>query len=359
MVEPVMVLGGGLAGASAALRLARAGIRVKLFERHTGPHHKVCGEFLSVEAQSDLRDTGLEPIALGAVPIDQVRVIRGKKKVTSRLPFTALGIGREILDEALLDAAGKAGAEVRRGVKVIAMAPEGIETSEGGCRPETVFLATGKHDLRGAKRPDAGAGADYIGFKMHWRISAAQDAELGGAIELLLFEGGYVGLQRIGTRLMNFCALARRDRFCGSWNGLLAELAREPHVARRLDGASEAFDRPVSIAGLPYGYVHRPEQDRDGLFRLGDQAALTAPLTGDGMAIALRSAALAAECYRRGLGSADYTRRLNREIGGQVRRAMLLHRLVDLPILPVALGVLAIYPSLLGRLATATRLEIA
>ena len=359
MVEHVAVLGGGLAGASAALRLARAGIRVELFERHAGPHHKVCGEFLSVEAQSDLRDTGLDPMHLGAVPIDRVRIVRGTKNVTSRLPFIALGISREILDEALLDAAGKAGAEVRRGVKVIAMGPEGIETSEGSCRPQTVFLATGKHDLRGAKRPDAGAGASYIGFKLHWRISAAQDAELGRAIELLLFEGGYVGLQRIGSRLMNFCALVRRDRFGGSWSGLLAALAREPHVARRLEGASEAFDRPVSIAGLPYGHVHRPEQDRDGLFRLGDQAALTAPLTGDGMAIALRSAALAAECYRRGLGSADYTCRLNRAIAGQVRRAMLLHRLVDLPVLPVALRLLGIYPSLLGRLAAATRLESA
>ena len=356
MVAPVAVLGGGLAGASAALRLAQAGIGVDLFERQAGPHHKVCGEFLSVEAQRDLHDLGFDPLRLGAVPIERIRVVRGTKSVESRLPFTALGISREVLDQALLDAAARAGAHVHRGVKVVALDAGGIDTGAGRFCPETVFLATGKHDLRGAKRPEPGARGDEIGFKMHWRITAEQDAELGSAIELVLLDGGYVGLQRVAARVMNVCALVRREGFGGSWNGLLTAIAREPHVARRLDGASEMLRRPTSIAALPYGYVHRPGDDRESLYRLGDQAALTAPLTGDGMAIALRSAALAVACHRSGRGPLDYTRILRREVGGQVRRAMALHRLVGLPVLSLTLGLLRLHPSLLGRLAAATRL---
>lgn len=356
MVEPVAVLGGGLAGASAALRLARAGIAAHLFERQAAAHHKVCGEFLSVEAQRDLRDMAFEPLRLGAVPIDRVRIVNGRKSVESRLPFTALGISREVLDEALLDAAAAAGATVRRGLRVTGIEDHGIRTGEGLFQTETVFLATGKHDLRGAARPDARERGGHLCFKMHWRISAGQDEELGSAVELVLFDGGYLGIQRVAARVMNFCVLVRRERFCGSWTGLLENLARDDHVARRLDGARELLDRPASIAGLPYGYVHRPRDDRKNLFRLGDQAALTAPLTGDGMAIALRSAALAVDCFRSGLAPADYTRLLHRAISGQVRKAMLLHHGTGLPVLPLALGLLGLWPSLLGRLAAATRL---
>lgn len=356
MVEPVTVLGGGLAGASAALRLARAGIGVDLFERQAGPHHKVCGEFLSVEAQRDLRDMAFEPLRLGAVPIDRVRIVSGRKSAESRLPFTALGVSREVLDEALLDAAAAAGARVLRGTRVTAIEDGGVRTSAGRFPAKTLFLATGKHDLRGMNRPDGGERSRHVAFKMHCRITAGQAEELGHAVELVLFDGGYLGLQRVAERVMNLCVLVRRERFGGSWTDLLAELMREDHVARRLDGALEMLDRPASIAGLPYGYLHHPADDRPGLFRLGDQAGLTAPLTGDGMAIALRSAALAVDCLRAGRSSASYSGLLRREIAGQVRKAMLLHQLAALPVLPIAMGLLRFWPPLLGRLAAATRL---
>lgn len=357
MVEPVAVLGGGLAGAATALRLARAGIAVQLFERQTGPHHKVCGEFLSVEAQRDLRDMAFDPVRLGAVSIDRVRLVRGRKSAACRLPFTALGISREVLDEALLDAAADAGAMIRRGIRITAIEDDGVRTSAGGFRADTLFLATGKHDVRDVKRPPPGAQPEYLAFKMHWRISPEQGEALGHAVELVLFDGGYLGLQRVAAGVMNFCVLVRRDRFGGTWADLLAELVREDHVARRLDGACELLERPASIAGLPYGYVHRPADDRKGLFRLGDQAALTAPLTGDGMAIALRSAGLAFDCFRSGLDPESYTRLLRREIGGQVRKAMMLHRVAGMPFVSLALGLPGFGPGLLGRLAAATRLS--
>lgn len=355
------VLGGGPAGASAALLLARAGRDVHLFERQAGPHHKICGEFLSVEAQRDLRAMAFEPLRLGAVAIDRVRIVSGSATVEARLPFTGLGVSRLVMDEALLEAAQAAGAHLRRGEKVLSIDDCAVHTTKGRFEAETLLLATGKHDLRGARRPSAerpGRRADYLGFKMHWRISAEQEAALGNAVELVACDHGYLGLQRVAPRVMNFCALIRRDGFTGSWPALLAELARQDHIARRLDGATDLFARPCTVAGLPYGQVQRPADDRAGLFRLGDQAALTAPLTGDGMAIALRSAALAAESLLAGMGSADYTRRLRREVGAQVRKAMLLHRLASLPLTArLAAGLLGFCPPLLGRMAAATRLQ--
>ena len=55
MSYDALVIGGGLAGCSTALQLARRGHSVLLAEQSTYPRHKLCGEFLSPEAQSSFR----------------------------------------------------------------------------------------------------------------------------------------------------------------------------------------------------------------------------------------------------------------------------------------------------------------
>jgi flavin-dependent dehydrogenase len=360
MTGEVLVLGGGLAGASAALELAQAGVAVRLLERETGPHHKVCGEFVSIEAQHDLRRLGIDLAELGAVPIDHVRLVRGNTVVEAALPFTAMGLSRRCLDEALLDAARREGAQVERGVKVNGLREGAVATSSGPRAAERIFLATGKHEIRGAGRP-AGHGKDYIGFKMHWRLGPSRSPEAENAIELVLFEGGYAGLQCVAPGVMNLCLIVRREHFAGiggNWEALLSRLMREPHLARRLGDAEALFPRPLTIANLPYGYVCDPVSPAPpGVFRLGDQAALTAPLTGDGMAIATRSARLAVACLRAGLGPAEYHGRLREMVRSQVRRAMLLQRAADIPLaIQCVAGILGLWPGLLGRLAGLTRL---
>lgn len=361
MVSEVLVLGGGLAGASAALELARAGVRVRLLERETGPHDKVCGEFLSIEAQHDLRRLGLDLGRLGAIPVDRVRLISGERQVEAALPFQALGVSRRLLDEALLEAAGDQGAQIERGVKVTGIAGPEVSTSAGPWEADRILLATGKHDVRGAGRLSAGAADDHIGFKMHWRLPPRQSEEAGNAIELVVFDGGYAGLQRVTGDVLNLCLIIRRDRFArigGRWDDLLACLMREPHLARRLGDAEALFARPLTIANLPYGYIYDPSAcPPAGVFRLGDQGALTAPLTGDGMAIAVRSARLAAWCLDAGLGPEEYHRRLKRMVGPQISRAMLLQRVAGASlIMRVVTGLLGARPALLGKLAGFTRL---
>ena len=71
------IIGGGIAGAAAACHLARAGHPPLVIERAAGPHHKICGEFLSVETVAELRGLGIEPLALGAKPIGEVRLAHG------------------------------------------------------------------------------------------------------------------------------------------------------------------------------------------------------------------------------------------------------------------------------------------
>jgi flavin-dependent dehydrogenase len=333
-----VVAGGGLAGAAAALLLARAGRDVLLFERNAAATDKICGEFLSGEACGPLAALGVDIAALGAHPIRAVRLVRGRRTVAAALPFPAFGLSRRVLDEALLDRAAAAGAAVCRG-QAIAQATSGAGgeialtlADESVLCTETLFLAVGKHDLRGVRRPVPARPDDLVGFKQHFVLAPAQLAALRGTVEVMLFPDGYAGLQPVEGGRANLCLLVRRarlDRTGGTWDALLADLRRaSPHLDARLDGAVPQFERPLTISRVPYGFLHAPSAaDPPGLWRLGDQAAVIPSFTGDGMAIALHSAALAARLFLGGQGAQDYHRRLRTEIAGPVRRATALYRL--------------------------------
>src|SRR3712207_4437501 len=113
--EEIVVAGGGLAGAAAACLLAQAGRSPLLIERETAPRHKVCGEFLSIEAQAYLAHLGIGLDELGASRIASVRLIHGRTMAEADLPFEARGISRKVLDEILLDRAASCGARLLRG----------------------------------------------------------------------------------------------------------------------------------------------------------------------------------------------------------------------------------------------------
>lgn len=355
-MEEALVIGGGLAGGTAALLLARGGRPVRVIERERGPHHKVCGEFLSVEAHRHLADLGLDPRVLGAVPIDRVRLVSGKRMVEAPLPFTALGLSRLRLDEALLDRAAAAGAVVERGVRVLSMEEGVVRTSVGERKGAPLLLATGKLSLRGQERGTPTGADPFVGFKMHYRLSAAARERLAGAILLILFDGGYAGMQMVEEGRANLCLVICRSRLAGGWPAVTAMLADLPHCGDLLADAEPLFDRPASIANLPYGRIHRPSRG-ETLFRLGDQGAMTASLTGDGMAIALRGAQMAARCIAEGRDAEAFHRWQRRHVRRQLGRAMLLQRVVgNRPLRLAAMRALGVAPGLLGHMASATRL---
>ncbi|MBP1807538.1 NAD(P)/FAD-dependent oxidoreductase [Rubellimicrobium aerolatum] len=358
MRAEVVVVGGGLAGAAAAARLAQAGRKVVLLERTTGAHDKVCGEFLSFEAQEELAALGLDLPALGAVPIGRVAVERGTRRVEAALPFEARSLSRRVLDEALLARAAALGVEVRRGARVTGLVREGAGWAvavDGGeaVAAWDVMLATGKHDLRGLPRPE-GRQDDLLGFKAYWRLDPGG---LEGAVELHLFPGGYAGLEMVEGGRANLCLVVRQAAFValgGRWEALLAHLlAACPGLSARLDRA-EPCGRPLAIARIPYGLVRAGS---DGLWRLGDQAAVIPSFTGEGMSLALHGARLAAEAMTRGEGPGTFQARLARDVAGQVWRSTWASRAMVTPWGQALAG--ALTPGLLRGALWATRIPAA
>ena len=110
--DEVLVIGGGVAGCSAAIALARRGRSVTLIEREPTPRHKVCGEFLSGEALEDLHALGIDVTSIGAVPINYVRLAAARRAAEAPLPFPAASFTRKALDTALIAEAIAAGVRV-------------------------------------------------------------------------------------------------------------------------------------------------------------------------------------------------------------------------------------------------------
>jgi flavin-dependent dehydrogenase len=256
----------------------------------------------------------------------------GGRRSEAALAFRGLSLTRRVLDEALLERAARAGARLRRGVRATALAREGdgwsVATAGEELRAETVLLAT-------ASTTCAAGGARLGARTTSWAsraigVSRGPEA-LAGLVELHLFPGGYAGLQPVEGGRANLCLVVRRAAFSalGGWDVLLAHLlAASPSLAGRMAGAVPCDGRPLAIAAIPYGLV----ADRsEGIWRLGDQAAVIPSFTGEGMSLALHGARAAAEAILAGRAPAEFQASLARDLRGQVRRSACLSRALVMP----------------------------
>ncbi len=303
MKDEVLIVGGGVAGCAASIALARRGRSVTLVEREVTPRHKVCGEFLSGEALQDLRALGIDVTLLRAVRIHSVRLAAASSAAEAPLPFSAASLTRKSLDTALISEAIASGVKVEQGRSVESLSRATANTwqvtlDDGTTRESpTVFLATGKHDMRGHTRPKDPD--QWVAFKMYFRLSPMQNAELAGASELMLYPGGYSGIQPVEDGIANLCCVVQRRYLPAGenrWESFLEKMQEEcPHLGTRLDGAVPQLARPLAITHIPYGYVRRTTDE--GIYCIGDQAAVIPSFTGDGISIALHTAGCAVAAY--------------------------------------------------------------
>jgi menaquinone-9 beta-reductase len=356
-----IVIGGGPAGSMVAIHLAAARRRVVLVEREPAAHHKVCGEFLSREAVHYLCQVSVSPLDLGGTGIGNVRLSSGNTVVVSPLPFRALSLSRSALDEALLSRAGESGCHIMPGSAVESLTARDniwVAALSNGVTvcAQAVFLATGKHDLRGWSRP-RGKQNDLIGFKLHFKLAAAQAETLRDYMDLYLFPGGYGGLSLIENDTANLCLVVRRSvlRGLGAWPQLLpAIVASNSHLRQLLHSAEPLWNRPLAISPIPYGYLATESR---GPWCVGDQAAVIPSFTGDGISIALHSATLAAQMFLAGCTASEF----HRALYAQLRRPMAVATALSRAAVTNPGRILAplgasLVPSIMRFIATSTRI---
>ena len=353
--------GGGLAGAAFALEIVRGGGRSMIIEKSAGPHHKVCGEFLSENAALLLRHLGVDCDLLGSNKVDKLRLADGTWQVTAPLPFQARGLSRFRLDEALLVAAQAAGVEVLRATVVegIVEDPRRSRSTTGGTfRADAVALASGKHNVRGFSRPRRTAGGVQDACEP---VRGGATEPMSGIVQLHAFPGGYGGFCLVEDGLLSVAWNIHSDilRSVGSsWAAQAAYLAKSsPVFGDLIAGAKTTWDKPLAVSGQPYGFL-RSAPVGSSIYPVGDQLAVIPSFVGDGTALALASGIAAARAVLKGEGAHEFQRRVVTGYKPQFRIAGAL----DLAISNAALRKLALVgarlaPGLVTSLIAASRLR--
>lgn len=352
--------GGGLAGAAFALEVVRGGGRSMIIEKSAGPHHKVCGEFLSENAALLLRHLGVDCDLLGGSKIDTFRLADGTWQATAPLPFPARGLSRFRLDEALIAAAAAAGVEVLRATVVDGIVEDGgvrVQTTGGTFRGDAVALASGKHNVRGFSRP----GGPLVGFKIHVIPSAAARQSLKGVVQLHTFAGGYGGFCLIEDGLLSVAWNIDGDllRSVGpSWAAQRDYLAKvSPEFGELTAGARAAWDKPLAVSGQPYGFL-RSAPIGTSIYPVGDQLAVIPSFIGDGTALALASGIAAARAVLKGEGAPEFQRRIVKGHKPQFRIAGALNFAISNAALRrLAVAGARLVPGLLTSLIATSRLR--
>ncbi len=358
---PFVAIGGGLAGAAFALELARNGAPALVIESTRSAHHKVCGEFLSEEAQTLLSYLGIDVHTLGASSMGTFRLAAGNDLAEAPLPFRAAGYSRYRLDQALLDRAAASGAEIRRGLSVTEIdggsAPIALKAGGRTFLARAIALASGKHNLRQFPR----APSDMVGFKLQLRAPSSARRLLDDVVQLVMFDGGYVGAILVEENIVTLCWVmhgALLQRIGADWRAQSAYFAQQsPLLAELLDGAEPRWTKPVAVAAIPYGYVRRGVLS-PAIFPVGDQLAVIPSFTGDGMSIALLTGVAAAQAVLAGESAAAYQRRMIGRLSAQFRWASLANVLFETKRLHgLAVGTARLLPALVTWLAQTTRIR--
>ena len=344
----VVLIGGGLAGLAAALDLAGRGHRVVVVERKQYPFHRVCGEYVSHEVSPYLRRLGADPAPLGPATLTTFLLSSpAGRTLGSPLDLGGFGVSRYQLDDFLYKLA------LARGVEFILPATVADVAFDAAAGRHTLTLADGRqltarlvlgsYGKRSAldrqlDRPFFAQRSPYLGVKHHLRLPGfARDV-----IALHNFRDGYAGISAIEEDKLCFCYLTTRDNLKAS-GGTIANLeaevlAQNPHLADILRHAERLYAQPEVINEISFAPKQPVEQH---LLMLGDAAGLITPLCGNGMAMALHGAALAAplaDQFLRGVLprpalEAAYTQSWHRTFGARLRVGRTVQRLFGGPVL--------------------------
>ena len=300
MDSNIIIIGGGLAGLTAAIHLSKIGLGVTVIEKNTFPKHKVCGEYISNEVLPYLDWLGVHPAEFGAVSIsDLVFSNVSGRAIKTKLPLGGFGISRYSLDFHLYQKAIANGCEfIHQNVTEVAFADDlfTVNIADGTQIQSRIVLgAFGKRsnlDLK-MNRQFVEKNSPWLAVKAHYK--GIIDREIVG---LHNFRGGYCGVSMVEDEKVNICYLANFESFKKFKNiddYQVNVLSQNPNLKEILQ-FERLFETPLTISQISFD---KKEAVENHIVMIGDTAGLIHPLCGNGMAMAIHSAKLAVECTQK------------------------------------------------------------
>ncbi|MCX2573109.1 NAD(P)/FAD-dependent oxidoreductase [Pedobacter sandarakinus] len=366
MKTEILIIGGGLAGLTAALHLQKLGISVIIIEKKSYPHHKVCGEYISNEVLPyfDWLNLNLDTLFPTTLTTLQVTSADGGK-IDSQLPLGGFGLSRYTIDNYLYQVA------VARGVPVLTDTVLEINFSNDQFVVETsgsktfnanhVIGAYGKRSHLDTKlnRAFMRKKSEYLGVKAHYQSDYPNHI-----VSLHNFKGGYCGASKVEGDILNLCYLADYQSFKQYKNIESYQeqvIYKNPSLKKIFENATMLFDAPITISQIsfePKTPVH------NHILMVGDTAGLINPLCGNGMAMAIHSAKIACICLMQYLNHTipsrlalenTYTNAWQKEFGSRLRAGRILASLMrNQKIEKLAMNTLTKMPFLLNTIIKKT-----
>jgi flavin-dependent dehydrogenase len=299
----VGIIGGGLAGLSLSILLAKNGHKVILFEKEKYPFHKVCGEYISLESWNFIESLGLNLSKLNLPIIKKLLVSSPNgNAIYANLDLGGFGISRFFIDNELKKIAIANGVHLKEKTKVNDVVFKDnlftIKYNTGEINCPVVTGSFGKRSNLDAKwardfiRKKQNKLNNYIGVKYHIKSSWSPDI-----IALHNFKNGYCGISKIEQDKYCLCYLTTAQNLKENGSSITEMernvLYKNPFLKEIFSTSEFLFTEPVTISQISFD---KKNQVENHILMAGDAAGMITPLCGNGMSMALHSSKIGFEC---------------------------------------------------------------
>ncbi len=267
-MKTINIVGGGLAGLSLGIALRKRSVPVTIYEAGEFPRHKVCGEFMAGVTEDTLKNLGIAEHMAGAGKLKTTAwFYHDKLDLKEDLPRPAIALSRYTLDNRMAQKFQQLGGDLQT-----------------GNRFSSEHDAPGRVWTTGRKKGKP----LWLGLKIH-----SHDFPLQGDLELHLGNYAYAGASPVENGRVNICGLfRRRPEIKGEKKSLLQLYLKACGMNSLADRLARTRTDPQSacaVAGIDFAPPDRSNQR----LCLGDRYGMIPPFTGNGMSMAIESAALA------------------------------------------------------------------
>jgi len=361
----VIIIGGGLAGLTAAIHLSKIGIGVTLVEKNEFPRHKVCGEYISNEVLPYLKWLGVDIDVIHSNAISKFLFsTESGKTVSGKLPLGGFGISRYEFDYFLYKKAIENNCTIIMDTATdISFSNDEftVNLSDGReLKSKIVIGAFGKRSNIDQKlnRDFWGKNSPWLAVKGHYKGNFSTDL-----VGLYNFKGGYCGVSNVENNIINICYLADYKTFKKYKNIKdyeKAVLHQNPLLQYIFKNTIPIFEKPLTISQISFAQKKCIENH---ILMIGDTAGLIHPFCGNGMAMAIHSAKIASELtaqyFSGAIGRAileqNYTIQWTKSFNSRLKTGRLLSRILQNKNLAEGLmNIVGVFPDLLPQIIRKT-----